>query len=89
MNWAIRGGLGCIGISEPLAGLGHFFPRIPRIPRLSLAAVAISAALGNDALKLDLGIVTKVAQQTQLKPGGLEVVLHLRPVFVSQLAHRF
>src|SRR3989442_809948 len=55
---------------------------------VALSAIAVSAPLCHDALKLDLGVMAKVDQQPQFEPRRFEIVLHLRPMFVSQLAHR-
>ncbi len=52
-----------------------------------LSAVTISTPLRHNALKFDLGVMAKVDQQPELKPGCFEVILDLGPVLVSQFAH--
>ena len=62
--------------------------RISRISRLRILVMAsVTSTFRHDSLHLCFWIMPKVHEQAQFHSGGLKIILDLRAMLVSQLAH--
>ena len=65
-------------------------PPFPHLPlRVFSVFRGLSAFLLHDSFDFGFRVVPEVDQQAQLKAGRLEVIVDLRPVFISQFLQRF